>query len=87
MFCIFNWSLAVYVWFVIKETKGKSLEDMEVCKCPQRGDRDDRKSEVGADDFLFSVFAPKTVVDDEAVGKDSSHRIEVERKSSSDGKH
>ncbi|KAI1413066.1 putative MFS sugar transporter [Hypoxylon sp. FL1857] len=29
MFCIFNWALAVYAWFVIKETKGKSLEEME----------------------------------------------------------
>ncbi|KAI1135916.1 putative MFS sugar transporter [Hypoxylon sp. FL0543] len=30
MFCIFNWALAVYAWLVIKETKGKSLEEMEV---------------------------------------------------------
>ncbi|EED17489.1 MFS sugar transporter, putative [Talaromyces stipitatus ATCC 10500] len=29
MFCIFNWSLVVYAWFFIKETKGKSLEEME----------------------------------------------------------
>ncbi|KAI0829574.1 putative MFS sugar transporter [Hypoxylon sp. FL0890] len=29
MFCIFNWALVVYAWFVIKETKGKSLEEME----------------------------------------------------------
>ncbi|KAL2222506.1 hypothetical protein M432DRAFT_672160 [Thermoascus aurantiacus ATCC 26904] len=29
MFCIFNWSLVVYTWFFIKETKGKSLEEME----------------------------------------------------------
>ncbi|KXJ89566.1 general substrate transporter [Microdochium bolleyi] len=29
MFCIFNWALVVYVWFVIKETKGRSLEEME----------------------------------------------------------
>ncbi|KAK9425289.1 putative Quinate permease [Seiridium unicorne] len=29
MFCIFNWALAVYAWFFIKETKGKSLEEME----------------------------------------------------------
>ncbi|KAF6828845.1 hypothetical protein CPLU01_08283 [Colletotrichum plurivorum] len=29
MFCIFNWALVVFVWFFIKETKGKSLEDME----------------------------------------------------------
>ncbi|KAI1078940.1 putative MFS sugar transporter [Whalleya microplaca] len=29
MFCIFNWALVVYTWFVIKETKGKSLEEME----------------------------------------------------------
>ncbi|KAI1383965.1 putative MFS sugar transporter [Hypoxylon trugodes] len=29
MFCIFNWSLVIYAWFVIKETKGKSLEEME----------------------------------------------------------
>ncbi|CAJ2499697.1 Uu.00g025500.m01.CDS01 [Anthostomella pinea] len=29
MFCIFNWSLVVYTWFFIRETKGKSLEEME----------------------------------------------------------
>ncbi|KAI1874706.1 hypothetical protein JX265_004914 [Neoarthrinium moseri] len=29
MFCIFNWSLVVYTWLFIKETKGKSLEEME----------------------------------------------------------
>lgn len=29
MFCIFNWALVVYAWFVIKETKGKSLEEMD----------------------------------------------------------
>lgn len=87
MFCIFNWSLVVYVWFVIKETKGKSLEEMEACKCPQRIGPSDRKSEVCADSPLYLVFAPKTVVDNEAVGKDSGHRVEVERHSSSDGKH
>ncbi|XXH02971.1 hypothetical protein Hte_009361 [Hypoxylon texense] len=29
MFCIFNWALVVYAWLFIKETKGKSLEEME----------------------------------------------------------
>ncbi|KAI3547058.1 hypothetical protein CSPX01_03890 [Colletotrichum filicis] len=29
MFCIFNWALVVFVWFFIKETKGKSLEEMD----------------------------------------------------------
>ncbi|KAF9894785.1 hypothetical protein FE257_004406 [Aspergillus nanangensis] len=29
MFCIFNWALVVYAWFFIKETTGKSLEEME----------------------------------------------------------
>ncbi|KAI0018540.1 putative MFS sugar transporter [Xylariomycetidae sp. FL0641] len=29
MFAIFNWSLVFYTWFWIKETKGKSLEEME----------------------------------------------------------
>ncbi|KAI1371868.1 putative MFS sugar transporter [Hypoxylon crocopeplum] len=29
MFCIFNWALVAYAWFFIKETKGKSLEEME----------------------------------------------------------
>ncbi|RYP47429.1 hypothetical protein DL768_006491 [Monosporascus sp. mg162] len=29
MFCIFNWALVFYVWVFIKETKGKSLEEME----------------------------------------------------------
>ncbi|KAI1333860.1 putative MFS sugar transporter [Xylariaceae sp. FL0016] len=29
MFAIFNWALVAYAWFVIKETKGKSLEEME----------------------------------------------------------
>ncbi|KAF9869847.1 MFS sugar transporter [Colletotrichum karsti] len=30
MFCIFNWALVVFVWFFIKETKGKSLEEMDI---------------------------------------------------------
>ncbi|KAJ5089165.1 hypothetical protein N7532_007849 [Penicillium argentinense] len=30
MFAIFNWALVVYVWFFIKETKGRSLEEMEL---------------------------------------------------------
>ncbi|KAI0882394.1 putative MFS sugar transporter [Annulohypoxylon maeteangense] len=29
MFCIFNWALVAYAWVVVKETKGKSLEEME----------------------------------------------------------
>jgi len=29
MFCVFNWALVVFVWFFIRETKGKSLEEME----------------------------------------------------------
>ncbi|KAI1771264.1 putative MFS sugar transporter [Hypoxylon cercidicola] len=29
MFCIFNWALVVYAWLFIKETKGRSLEEME----------------------------------------------------------
>ena len=29
MFCIFNWALVVYGWLFIKETTGKSLEEME----------------------------------------------------------
>ncbi|XXH02914.1 hypothetical protein Hte_009304 [Hypoxylon texense] len=29
MFCIFNYALVVFAWFFIKETKGKSLEEME----------------------------------------------------------
>lgn len=33
MFCIFNWALVAYTWFFIKETKGKTLEEMELCKC------------------------------------------------------
>ena len=34
MFCIFNYALVVFAWFFIKETKGKSLEEMEACKSP-----------------------------------------------------
>lgn len=30
MFAIFNFANVVYVWFIIKETNGKSLEEMEV---------------------------------------------------------
>lgn len=30
MFAIFNFANIVYVWFVIKETNGKSLEEMAV---------------------------------------------------------
>lgn len=29
MFCIFNYALAIYAFLLIKETTGKSLEDME----------------------------------------------------------
>ena len=29
MFTVFNWALVVFVWFFIKETKGRSLEEME----------------------------------------------------------
>lgn len=34
MFCIFNYALVVFAWFFIKETKGKSLEEMDACKPP-----------------------------------------------------
>lgn len=30
MFCCFNWALVLYTWFFIKETKGLSLEEMEI---------------------------------------------------------
>lgn len=30
MFAIFNFANIIYVWFFIKETNGKSLEEMEV---------------------------------------------------------
>lgn len=29
MFCIFNWAIVVYVFLFIRETTGKSLEEME----------------------------------------------------------
>ena len=29
MFAVFNFALVVFVWFFIKETKGRSLEEME----------------------------------------------------------
>jgi MFS family permease len=32
MFAIFNLALVAYTWFFIKETKGRSLEEMELCK-------------------------------------------------------
>lgn len=32
MFAVFNWALVVFVWFFIRETKGKSLEEMEESK-------------------------------------------------------
>lgn len=34
MFAIFNCSLLAYTWFFIKETKGRSLEEMELRKSP-----------------------------------------------------
>jgi hypothetical protein len=34
MFSIFNFALVVYAFFVIKETKGRSLEEMEIRKSP-----------------------------------------------------
>lgn len=33
MFCIFNWILVVYAWLFIKETTGKSLEEIEEGQC------------------------------------------------------
>ncbi|KAK5989858.1 Quinate permease [Cladobotryum mycophilum] len=30
MFCIFNWALVFYTWLFVKETKGLSLEEMEI---------------------------------------------------------
>ncbi|CAK7221314.1 hypothetical protein SEUCBS140593_004529 [Sporothrix eucalyptigena] len=30
MFCIFNWALVVFAFFFVKETKGRSLEDMDI---------------------------------------------------------
>ncbi|KAL6884971.1 general substrate transporter [Trichoderma longibrachiatum] len=30
MFCCFNWALVLYTWFFIKETKGLSLEEMDI---------------------------------------------------------
>ncbi|KAF2177746.1 quinate permease [Zopfia rhizophila CBS 207.26] len=30
MFCIFNYALVLFAWFFIKETKSKSLEEMEI---------------------------------------------------------
>lgn len=33
MFCIFNWAIVVYVFLFIKETTGKSLEEMEDGMC------------------------------------------------------
>ena len=32
MFAVFNFALLVFVWFFIKETKGRSLEEMEARK-------------------------------------------------------
>jgi hypothetical protein len=30
MFAIFNYAIIIYSWFLLKETQGKSLEEMEV---------------------------------------------------------
>lgn len=35
MFCCFNWALVLYTWFFIKETKGLSLEEMDICEFPK----------------------------------------------------
>ncbi len=32
MFAVFNFALVVFVWLFVKETKGKSLEEMEACE-------------------------------------------------------
>ncbi|KAM0270645.1 hypothetical protein ACHAQH_009361 [Verticillium albo-atrum] len=40
MFAIFNWALVVFVWFFIRETKGKSLEEMEALFARQIGVKD-----------------------------------------------
>ncbi|EGY20162.1 quinate permease [Verticillium dahliae VdLs.17] len=47
MFAIFNWALVVFVWFFIKETKGKSLEEMEALFARQIGVKDHEAAREG----------------------------------------
>ncbi|EEY17167.1 quinate permease [Verticillium alfalfae VaMs.102] len=47
MFAIFNWALVVFVWFFIKETKGKSLEEMETLFARQIGVKDHEAAREG----------------------------------------
>lgn len=44
MFSIFNFALVVYSFLVIKETKGRSLEEMEIRKTSQSISRIERES-------------------------------------------
>lgn len=52
MFAIFNYAIIVYSYFVLRETAGKSLEDMEVVfgtvdRLVVKGDEEEAQSEVG----------------------------------------
>ncbi|KAH6893065.1 general substrate transporter [Thelonectria olida] len=50
MFSIFNFALVVYAFFIIKETKGRSLEEMEILFNPKHAETDIERSHVHADD-------------------------------------
>ncbi|KAM0327018.1 hypothetical protein ACHAQA_006141 [Verticillium albo-atrum] len=62
MFAIFNWALVVFVWFFIKETKGKSLEEMEALFARQIGVKDHEAAREGTKvDGQEEQPAPKLV--------------------------
>lgn len=53
MFAIFNYAIIVYSWFFLKETTGKSLEEMEIIfgtvdRLPGKDD-EDLESQAGRD--------------------------------------
>lgn len=62
MFSVFNFALVVYSFFIIKETKGRSLEEMEIRKSTMDSPNFMLKSSIA--DFCFTVFNSKKAESD-----------------------
>jgi hypothetical protein len=72
MFGIFCASMGVYVFFFIKETKGRSLEDMDVLF----GTVDESVRAADVERVLHKSVVTQEIEDEEAAGKGHSVRME-----------
>lgn len=72
MFAIFNFSLVVYAWLIIKETKGKSLEEMELGKFQRRY----RRRITIANTFILVFNAKHTQIDLEGAQRKAKSQVE-----------